>query len=753
MIRRIRRAEGGPELRANRWRRIGLREDGTVTLFAVVVLSSLLLFFGTFIDYARIMSTGLMAEDAARTGVRSALSAYDSWLYERYGLFGRGGTDGEAIFKEIVEGNIGEEGTRSAFGIVRMEVEDATLHTSAVLGDHDVFARQVLEEMKYKAPVDMTLEVVAKLVPLAGSLKQSGQAIDTLSELRRLYEKREALLEDTLLLQEQGAEFVIADESLPLVPAGTEALSTGGNSGTASSLLERFGEYAGQLSLDAGEEEPEYGEETSAYEEEVFSLSQQLRSASAKLERKHAEKLSEAKRKLEQAEAVNAEMRRVASRSEASSGYDGVQGKKVPGMGDDPVSVPAGSEMEEIRRSGEQLLRSGAWWTAYRNELNEQGVSGTAIVSEIGQLLSRLSQAMAAPQAPAAVQPLTLGVAEFQLAVQHYETQYIGQTSLISKRRTELANADIKKQLKEQEAKTATAWQDAGRLLNGLAGMRDLPQHRELFRSVEQRYEDNILFNQKNGDSEREPGTWKQSKDADEGARQASEQMEGMFAGMSDMLEGSRDMFYYGEYAAGRFSHFAPQQLLDLIEHGDVEGLAEAASFHNQEMEYWLYGFHDPMANLLAAYGELFGARLAIRTMEGLIASRSLGHPLLILSAAILYGVEKTAEDMLQFARKGTAPLSKYARVELSYLDYLRLFALLHGGREDDRLARLIAVIEQNSDLVLSQVPAGVTGEATVSVKLWFLPGATKAVGKLGLLKGRVKNGRYTTAELAGWSY
>lgn len=740
-------------MRATGWRRLGLREDGTVTMFAVVVLSALLLFFGTLIDYARIMCTGLMAEDAARTGVRSALSAYDSWLYERYGLFGRGGTNGEVIFKDIVEGNVGSEGTGNGFGIVRMYVEDASLHTSAVLGDHGVFGRQVLEDMKYKAPVDMTLEVVAKLVPLAGSLKQSGQAIDTLSELRRLYEKREALLEDSLLLQEQAAQFVLVNESLTLVPAGAEALSAGENSGTASSLLERFGSYAEQLGLDAGAEVPAYGEETSAYEEEVFSLSQELRSASAKLEGKHAEKLSEAMRKLEQAEAVNEEMKQVARRNEASSGYDGVQGKKVTGTDNDPASAPSGSDIEEIRMSGEQLLRTDVWWTAYRNELNNQSVKGTAIVSEIKQLLSRLSQAMAAPQAPSAMQSLTTGVTEIQLAVQHYESQYIGRASLLSKRRAELENVDFKKQLREQEARTATAWQDAGRLLNGLAGMRDLPEHRELFQSVEHRYEENILFNQKNRDSERDTGAWKQAKDADEGARQASEQMEGMFAGMSDMLEGSRNMFYYGEYAAGRFSHFAPQQLLDLLQHGDLEGVAEAASFHNQEMEYWLYGFHDPMGNLLAAYGELFGARLAIRTMEGLIASRSLGHPLLILSAAILYGVEKAAEDMLEFARKGTAPLSKYAKVELSYLDYLRLFALLHGGHEDGRLARMIAVIEQNSDLVLSQVPTGVTGETTVSIKLWFLPGATKVIGKLGLLKGRVTNGRYRSAEMAGWSY
>ncbi|MHA6485429.1 TadE/TadG family type IV pilus assembly protein [Paenibacillus sp. strain BS8-2] len=736
-----------------RWRRLAIREDGTIALFAVVVLSSLLLFFGTLIDYARIMTTGLMSEDATRSGVRSVMSAYDYWLYERYGLFGRGGTDGGAIFNEVVEGNLGESTGTAGFGIVGTTVIDARLNTSNVLGEHEVFARQVLEEMKYKAPIDMTLEVAAKLIPLADSLKQSGQAIDSLSQLRKLYERREALLMEVLLLQEQAAELVATDESLPLVPAGTEALRVGADSGTLLSLLVRFEEYAEQQELDKDAQKPKYEEQTSAYEDEVSSLTGQLRAASTRLERKHAEKLSAAKSKLEQAEAVNEEMNRVASRSQASSGYDGVQGKKIAGTESFPLENIEGTELNEVRKSGEQLLRASAWWTTYRNELLEQGVGGTGIVSEIEQLLSRLTQAMAVPYSVSNTQPLSLGVSEIQLAVQHYETQYSGQSSLLTKRRTELANADFNKQLREQEARTETAWQDAGKLLNGLASMRDLPEHRELFQEVEERYEENRLFNQMSGIEEGSGDALQQAKDADEGARQASDRMEGLFAGMSEMLEGSRNMFYYGEYAAARFSHFAPQQLLDLIEYGDVEGVADAASFHNQEMEYWLYGFHDPMGNLIAAYGELFGARLAIRTMEGLIASRSLGHPLLILSAALLYGVEKATEDMLSFARKGTAPLSKYSKVELSYLDYLRLFALLHGGKEEARLARMIAVIEQNSDLVLSQVPTGVTGDVTFSVKLWFLPAATKLIGKFGMLKGRVSNGRYEAVETAGWSY
>jgi hypothetical protein len=139
--------------------------------------------------------------------------------------------------------------------------------------------------------------------------------------------------------------------------------------------------------------------------------------------------------------------------------------------------------------------------------------------------------------------------------------------------------------------------------------------------------------------------------------------------------------------------------------------------------------------------------------MEGLIESRSLGHPLLILSAAIIYGLEHTILDMLSFAQKGTAPLSKYVKVELSYKDYLRLFMLLHGGSQEQRLARMIAVIEQNCGITLAEVPSGVTGEATVSMQLWFLPGVMKLLNRGQSMGGRVVGNRYEAFHLAGHSY
>ena len=175
-------------------------------------------------------------------------------------------------------------------------------------------------------------------------------------------------------------------------------------------------------------------------------------------------------------------------------------------------------------------------------------------------------------------------------------------------------------------------------------------EHREQFLQAEKLYRNNLLFNQHADEAASEAGAVL-AEDAYKAAEQSDSLMGGLFTGLASMLEQALDSLYYGEYTLLRYTSFQPEKLRTLLTGGDTKDLSQALSFHNQEAEYILYGFNDPIANLAAAYGELFAVRLAIRTMEGLIASRSLGHPLIILSAALIYGLEKTIEDMLSFTK------------------------------------------------------------------------------------------------------
>ncbi|MCA0757413.1 hypothetical protein KP806_20345 [Paenibacillus sp. N4] len=747
----------GPE--AYRCNRLLFAADGAVTTFSVIVLSSLLLFFSLLIDYARIAAFHKLSEDAARTGVRSVLSAYDSFLYERYGLFGRGGTDGQELFSGVLEenakGNAASED--GAFQLVRMRLEAAGLHDSEYLGKHEIFTRQVQEEMKYKAPVGFTLDLASKFAPIAGVMKEAAASVGLLESMRKLYEQREAHIARVLVLQQQAASAVSGSGIDAVIPVRAAELAAGGGN-NALAVAAEYGRYAAQMLQDqsaAAEGDKLYSAETQAYEQKARDVGMELRRLSSEMQRLHDRLMLEAVKDLEAARLLNEQMQglaRQADHAASARGFDRVKEGGAQGAAGSRVPADAENELAEVRQEADKLLLQDSWFSSYKQELDEQGKAASAIHMETGAFQSNSLAAIAGPFGETANNNLAEGVSSLRLAYGGYEEKYIRPALVLAARRQSLESGNVKAKLKEQEQQAGALWDQARSLLHGLTALPQTEEHDELFEQVRQRYEANLLFNRHTEAAAASAG-YMQAGNAYAAADQAASLSGSLFTGMAGVLERTLDSLYESEYAAGRFSAFAPQHLKGLLTGGDLTELAHAAAFNNQEAEYVLYGFHNPTGNLAAAYGQLFAARLAVRTMEGLIDNRALGHPLLILSAALVYGLEKTMEDMLAFSERGTAPLSRFLATELSYEDYLRLFLLISDASSAGRTARMIAVIEQNSGTVLSAVPTGVSGEARLSMELWFIPGLMRVLGRFGLLDGRVVGNRYETTHTIGWSY
>lgn len=742
-----------------RCKRLLFASDGTVTTFSVIVLSSLLLFFSLLIDYARIAAFHKLSEDAARIGVRSVLSAYDSFLYERYGLFGRGGTDGQELFSGVLEDNANGSASSgdSSVRMVRMRLEAAGLHTSEYLGKHEIFTRQVQEEMKYKGPVGFTIDLASKFAPIAGVMKEAAATVGLLESMRKLYEWREAHIARVLALQQQAAAAVSGSAIDAAIPVRAAELAAGGRN-NALAVAAEYGRYAAQMLHDksaAAEGDKLYSAETQAYEQKARDVGMELRRLSSEMQRHHDRLMLEAVKELEAARLLNEQMQglaRQADNAASAGGYDRVKDSGAQGAAGSRVPADAENELAGVRQEADKLLLQDSWFPSYKQELDEQGKAASAIHMETGAFQSNSLAAIAGPFGEAANSNLAEGVSSLRLAYGGYEEKYIRPALIIAARRQTLEAGNVKTKLKEQERQAGALWDQARSLLHGLTALPQTEEHDELFEQVRQRYEANLLFNRHTEAAAASAG-YMNAGDAYAAADRAASLSGSLFTGMAGVLERTLDSLYVSEYAVGRFSTFAPQHLKGLLTGGDLTELAHAAAFNNQEAEYVLYGFHNPTGNLAAAYGQLFAARLAVRTMEGLIDNRALGHPLLILSAALVYGLEKTMEDMLAFSERGTAPLSRFLSAELSYEDYLRLFLLINGTGSAGRTARMIAVIEQNSGTVLAAVPTGVTGEARLSMELWFIPGLMSVLGRFGLLDGKVVGNRYETTHTIGWSY
>jgi hypothetical protein len=729
--------------------------QGSITIFSAVVLSGLLLFSAVLIDYGRMAVLHKVTEDAARSGVRSVLSAYDERLYERYGLFGRGGTDSDEIFEQTVQANLGSTSKQNqgTFKLVQAQLESAHTDDAEVLGKHEVFARQVLEEMKYKAPVDFTLELASKFAPLSGTMKEAAVTIDMLEELRKLYDKREEQLAIALQLQRQAAETVGGIAGL--IPTKALELATGTQH--AARLAGDYAKYANWVLTDQHlaeqGKEPKYSAQIKEYEQKARGWTDEMSRELAAAKKQHDKLQLEAHRAIDAAKQLNNEMLRIkeaAANTPSNSGYDRVTGKNITGDTGASMNTAPQNDMQEIRLMADELILPDSWFAEYDRGIAEQASVFASLQMEAGGFITNLTAGLAAPN-PTNEQ-IKEGAVNLRIAYEQYEGAYIRQGSSLDVREQQLTDKEMKKERQTQEAKAGELWSEARKLLHGMTSVPQTEEHLQVIQDVEKRYKNNLLFNQEAAEAEAAGVAFAQ--DAHEEAEEAISVMGGLFGGIADMLEQTRDSVYLSEYTISHYASFAPQNLRALLISGDQSELAHAIAFSNQEAEYVIYGFHSPTANLAAAYGELIGVRLAVRTMEGLSACRAAAHPLLILSCSVVYGLEKTMEDMAAFTERGAAPLSKYMNVDVSYTDYLRLFMLVHGGaKRPSALARMIAVIEHNGGVTLSKVPTALTGEVKTSVELWFLPGVMGVVQHFGSLQGKVVGGRYETIQTIGWSY
>ncbi|ASS68858.1 MULTISPECIES: hypothetical protein [unclassified Paenibacillus] len=791
----------------------GLPKDGTqgaVTIWACAASAALLLLMAVLIDYSRISSFRHKLEGLAQTGVRSVLSAYDETLYERYGLFGRGGTDGGALLAEAVQLGLDTGSGRNVPGDsirlrwLDMEVSGSSVEPADFLGDHRIFGRQIMQEMKYKAPIDLTLELIDKFRPLSEAMGQTAATVDKLGSIEQAFDQRQQALENMLKLQKAAADYAVQSGHGALI-------GTGGSNGAGASGLQSIGAeyplYLEWISLDeaatrawqdavAALPTPSPGatpspctapnsciapsplppplphaSEIADYENRAMAVSAKLQLA-AEASGSHDSVLDEAVEQLEAARRAELEMKAVLDgRDEA---------------GNSSYRLPAGSSAAADSIPGTVSVLDGAsdmllgedWFSQAEKNVLEQrddfrSFSSSAQAAAIG--LHRALEERSVSWAS------RLSIHEQELSRQwrFYEDKWIAPGATMAEQAASIGNADSRKEERKAEKKKAAAlWGEAQQLLNAIEGLKGTEEDLEAFRQAESLFKASMDFNRRleeggGSDEAGKAGGDKPSFEgvsgstgADEAVKGSQKLAGGVFSGMGALLSQGGERLFTAQYAAQRFS-FADPRMLDSLISGlsgsageprrpDGEGARQDAHFpamaslDNQEMEYILYGFNHPSGNLGAAYGELFAFRLAVRTMEGLIESRGAGHPLLVLAMAAVYGLREAIGDLRAILATGQAPISKYVPAELSYLDYLRLFYLLHGS-EDSRLSRMIAIIELNTGTNLASVPAGATVEVKASMRLWFLTGAARLLGRSGPEHGA--GGRYEWSTRAGWSY
>jgi hypothetical protein len=118
-------------------------------------------FNAIFIDYARIIAAERQLESAVKAGVRSVLSAYDQTLKDEYKLFGLNMSDEEIniLLEDIISRNLYKNMKVGNNSFIDTKLDAVSFSPQFALDNEYLFERQILEDMKYKAPIEIMLGI------------------------------------------------------------------------------------------------------------------------------------------------------------------------------------------------------------------------------------------------------------------------------------------------------------------------------------------------------------------------------------------------------------------------------------------------------------------------------------------------------------------------------------------------------------------------------------------------------------------
>ncbi|THF74817.1 hypothetical protein [Cohnella fermenti] len=788
LMRRLnRRSNSGLDRRLNcKGSRGKFGDRGSVSVFFVLVLSGFVLFNGLLIDFARIAAFRKQAELAVMSGTRSVLAAYDPELYRRYGLFARGGDPADDLFRSALDGNRPNR-AGGAFSLLDIEWSASAAVESRPLASYDVLRRQVMEEMKYKAPIDLSIELISRWRGVASAAKEAGEVVDRLEELRKAYERREASLDEAMKRIVEAGD-ALGQPLEAIVPLPAASLVGTRSAAVAVDLPDAvlmYTDYVSKRSADESRaaaysaaylaweerkraaeaeekefdeppppmEPPQYADVIRSYLDGVESVRRPLLKLDQAKERADG-LLNQAQQAIEKAKLADQEMRRLAD-AEGTLASDGEAGMAEEGTDsglwsaeESALRDESGAVYEQLRQSMKELTLGDEWFSGISEEVEKQRQDGDqyALASE------RMTETLAAiPGSSGLSARLVADGERLQSASESYRSAYGDSGSATQARRAMIEEhraSDAERKSLEQQA--GEEWKQAAESLmtltgSGGSGQQEDSQETKTFEQLDKLYQANKKWNAANDEAEERYG---QSSELDDGREQALTKSGGWLSALTDAATGARDRLYGSEYVIARFSRIEPSDVREAL-----AGQAELPSSPElSQTEYILYGFASAAGNVTAAYSEVLAARLSIRLVEGLVESGRYGNPLLVLAAATLYAVRAAAQDMQSLLTQGTIPLSKYASVATTYTDYLRLFLLLHGGT-DNHWSRMAAVMEQESGLAFDRLYTYVSGQATASVTMWFFPRLASALGLSGGWGGTVNGDRYEATYQADDAY
>lgn len=739
--------------RFKRWWR---SEFGGVSVYLMVILLPLLLFLGLLTDVLRWKTADKEAELAVKAGVRSVMSAYSKEL-QAYGLYGleTGASDANTEFAKTVSENLSGSAGVDRFAWMNQALDPGTAKVTPMypLSNHQTMKQQILEEMKYRSPLNFMLEITDKFQKngVAAAMGDASRFGERAAQVEALIEERDKRIneawQDFATLRQKSADMT------PFYQTQLRDLNE---------LSSRIGIHTLEDTRSALQQAKQ---QAVSLQEQIRSIDGSLASlmmagagaaqAIAQLAQARTELVDQyeiAVQTVSEYEELLANFVRYGElmlllQQKTGVDYNDLQAKFSRFQEAFKLTVKANdalnAELEQIKKEGGgPSTTSGANEVFARvqvigkQELDQWESDAGGAVAQFSGFHAQINDGLWFTR-----QKYTNTLAAVEGSKQMLDAAWTRMSPEMNRRGQ--SQKEVQAAKREQRAKTQAVLDQVKRGMGACSIVSGVDPYETLYHTLQGNpatpdakgyFQTFMSLNRQPEMLASVPVTPLDQPD------QAGLSALKLAAGLEKAVTTVRDEFYIDDYAVSKFSYRTlglEKNSSGVTRTSKELSLPEQHPLTNQEVEYLIYGASSCAGNYSLAYAEMFAFRLAIRVTEALLEPGSkplaAGSPLLVLLAALAEGAIEAQQDMALLIQGEQVPVSKKLSpaITLSYKDYLRIFLLLHS-KESTLLSRIQALVYLNTGVDLTETATYVSGSASTTFRFWFMRGVTRLLGNNG---------------------
>lgn len=728
-------------------------ENGAVSIYAIIVVLLVFLFNAVLIDYVRIMVAEYQTDIAVKEAMRSTFSGYDKGV-QNSGLFVMNDEDGdpEEVFKEVFEKNLAvDAGDDDYFQFVDTTMENSSFDSddTRTFANKKIIKHQILEDMKYKAPIAFGDRVLEAFLPAACTMKEAEVVSNAAEDVEENVKDRDELMESA------KEEIGNADNKLQAVEKEATDDWTGDDYPSVTNVRDiqaNVSDYRESLEDDdPSEEDIEKQDEFHNDSKKVLKV---IKDAADDAEADMDDAMSDLEDAKEKNEKIGDAIEE--AEEEADKNYEGVDEDQCA-----EVSAEQGdNDVDDVKEDLEDF------YMAPDDEGSDFFQEAIDATNHARDNLKRNNDSL-------------YEYVKKQLDDMNDFYEHVSRVSQIEKKYEEEAKESVDEagdyvnenydevpedELPADEDDAEDGYRDEAE--SSLGDIKDLLTAGESILKDQAAYESLSVLTDKYGSADPGDADNLNLDDPEDSKDDSMNMISKLFRMLSDTGIDMRDKLYINEYILTRFTSKEDLKLTDL---------PDTFLLKNREVEYILYGKHNAAENYGLALTELMGVRFGLNFAAAFFQPgiAQVPFPLLKVAWALSWSIGRTLGDMTKLTEKGSDARVPFMyvkglkKIETTYKDYLRLFLFLHPDGDDNRITRIQSLIDYSKDRDMSlaywnmdppegnliESPIYASGKAESSVSLWYLPKIMDMLGKSDVLGGEVIDGRYYIEKQIDYSY